>query len=888
MIKSPAVSFRFRDRRSGRRGLLLGLLLALYGLALQAEESRLVIRAGTLYTVDDAQPSPLHDAWILIENGKVLEVSTDRKPPPGVPTLDFSRETILPGLVASNVTMRERPPAKSVGAEFLAVDAYDFFSENKGFLAGGVTTLGVSTGSKRLLSGRGVVVKTANRDGKIDERILRRVGAFHVTLGEASKNPPTVYDPPVPPSPDNPFEVLKRQAPVSRGGALRALGQVLDRVRDFRVVVEAARRGEGPPLELDPELEPFLDLLDQRDPLIVHVERVHDMLAMLDFAKKHQLKLLFDGARESHRIATVLQESGVPLIVRGEFLPGVLPSGDLSRRSLSGDGRDGLAASLIHAGLRVAIRGPTTRHAPSLLLQAVEAMSHGLSESQALRSITREPAELLGVGSRVGSIAPGKDADFLVLSENPFRGGGQCVAVFIDGKRCYPRESEKDASKKESASPSAEFIAVRCGTLYTASEETFLESTTPSANSGDSDEADALAPDAVIHGGVVLIKDGKVEKVGTAALLDTLPSGTRIIDASTESVLPGLIDCGSHLGLHRDTVLPERMAETPSAGGGSAMYRVADAIDFTDPQIEVVRRSGITTVVLTPDPERTFAGQLTAVKLSGEPLEKAVLRDPAGLLLGSINGNVLKKAKSYHDALLKFEEAEEVERKEKKDRAIESLKIAGAEQEKGAEKKKEKPKKPSGPPKKPDPNEEYDVVRSLFRKKVPVVVRIVNEQGLSSAYTNLIEKYKLRTIVYGLNELSPEAIRDLRRREVEILLEPGSVWEKSALELVHLPRQLDAAGVPFAFRSGQGSGSRQLRLQVAYAARRGWSEEEALKSMTISAARIFGIDDRVGSLEPGKDADLVFMNGSPFSMTSRVTRVIVNGKLVYAEGGEEP
>ena len=110
-----------------------------------------------------------------------------------------------------------------------------------------------------------------------------------------------------------------------------------------------------------------------------------------------------------------------------------------------------------------------------------------------------------------------------------------------------------------------------------------------------------------------------------------------LIDASTESVLPGLIDCGSHLGLHRDTVLPERTAETPSAGGGSAMYRVADAIDFTDPQIEVVRRSGITTVVLTPDPERTFAGQLTAVKLSGEPLERAVLRDPAGLLLGSIN-----------------------------------------------------------------------------------------------------------------------------------------------------------------------------------------------------------------------------------------------------------
>ena len=545
-----------------------------------AESERVVVRAGTLYTLDDVHAGPLENAWVLIENGKVLEVSASPELPDGIPVVDYSRETIIPGLVATGISPTGGAvPEKSVAPEFHAVDSYDFFDENDALLAGGVTTLGVTTGSSWLLSGRGLVVKTAGSSERAHDRIVRPVAGFHVTLGDASKNPPPVYDPPIPPTPDNPFEVLKRQAPVSRGGALRALGQVLDRGRAYLDQLEKSRRGEGPAPEPDAELEPLLEILDGRDSLIVHADRVQDLLAMLEFAEAQNIKILFDGASEAHRIVSLLRERSVPLIVRGEFVPGRIPSGGFVPRAQADRRVEGFAASLIQSGLSVAIRSSRTRTAGHLLLQAVESSRHGLDVTQALHAVTRTPAELLGVGHHVGSIAAGKDADLVVLSADPFVGNSQTVAVYIDGEICYPRSTPTKKDDLQGA------VAIRCGSVHTASKR------------------------GVIPGGVMVVdKDGKIVRNGTAALLEKLPAHVRVIDASDETVVPGRIDAGSHVGLRRDSVdLNDRAA--PEAGGGRATYRSAEAVDLTDAQLDAVRRAGITTVLLSPDPRGAFAGQ---------------------------------------------------------------------------------------------------------------------------------------------------------------------------------------------------------------------------------------------------------------------------------------
>jgi imidazolonepropionase-like amidohydrolase len=103
---------------------------------------------------------------------------------------------------------------------------------------------------------------------------------------------------------------------------------------------------------------------------------------------------------------------------------------------------------------------------------------------------------------------------------------------------------------------------------------------------------------------------------------------------------------------------------------------------------------------------------------------------------------------------------------------------------------------------------------------------------------------------------------------------------KEGSRQVHVPRQAAAVGLRFAFRSGAATGARQLVPQITLAVHDGWSVREALAAMTIIPARIFGLDEQVGSIEEGKDADLVFLSGKPFALTTRVQRVMVEGTMV--------
>ena len=198
--------------------------------------------------------------------------------------------------------------------------------------------------------------------------------------------------------------------------------------------------------------------------------------------------------------------------------------------------------------------------------------------------------------------------------------------------------------------------------------------------------------------------------------------------------------------------------------------------------------------------------------------------------------------------------------------------------------KKVPPAKKKVPPKKPERNEEYDVLRLLFKGELLAVIQVSSDEKLKSVLAEITDKYLIKTIVYGMDEFSRDSLLELQKRNVGILLGTHLYWKKSKYKTIHTPRTLTASRVRLAFGSSAGSGSRDLPIQVAYAVRQGWEEEEALRAMTLYPAQLFGLDDRIGSIEPGKDADLVFLNGNPFSMTSTVKRVMVDGEVVFERG----
>src|SRR5262245_50885539 len=169
----------------------------------------LLIRAGRVYTGREV----IEGGAVLVAGGKIVAVGRDLKAPEGARVLDLPGRAVIPGLIDPENTLAEggRDTRRSLSPEVLAADGWDFYADRRAVLAGGVTTVHVSPGSSRLLSGRGMVVKTAGHDDQVERRILRRAAGVRVTLGEYSKNPPSLYRPPVPPSADRPFEPLDVQ-----------------------------------------------------------------------------------------------------------------------------------------------------------------------------------------------------------------------------------------------------------------------------------------------------------------------------------------------------------------------------------------------------------------------------------------------------------------------------------------------------------------------------------------------------------------------------------------------------------------------------------------------------------------------------------------------------
>jgi imidazolonepropionase-like amidohydrolase len=260
-------------------------------------------------------------------------------------------------------------------------------------------------------------------------------------------------------------------------------------------------------------------------------------------------------------------------------------------------------------------------------------------------------------------------------------------------------------------------------------------------------------------------------------------------------------------------------------------------------------RGGITTVLISPEPLAPVSGQITAWKLSGGRREEVSLKDYAALLVrNDLPAQELRKIKEYHERWKAYEAK----------------------------------KPPEGEA--PERQEAYEPFRPLLEKKLPVVLFAASPAPLLEEVRLLSKEYGLRVIACGPARLDQIAV-ELRREGAEALLTvPFLLKDADSLKEVNLPESVARAGLPFAFSSRAAGGAAELLPQVAFAVRRGLSAREALEALTMRPARFFGLDERVGSLEEGKDADLVFLSGEPFSLDSRVAGVMVDGDLRFLEG----
>lgn len=758
-------------------------------------------------------------AVLLVQDGKVVAVgkAEDVKIPAGAVVHDLGDATIIPGLIAGETALADkgRDDLHALTPHHRAIDGFDYYADFSGALSGGVTTVQIAPGARRLLPGQGAVVKLYGSDP--DKRTLREVESLRVMLGEAFKNPPKVYEPPVGAvSVDRPLEATKPQMAASLPSAIAGL----------RAAFQAAR---AEPNSRDPFLRAVASAGSAKQPLRVTAPGAADVQTALALAKEFDLRLiLVEPAVPKDKLAAWKgRVSGV--VLSCGVRPGAV--GDNSARVPVEAARD-LHAARVPVALKPVVDADLKE-----LLYLASLFRTRVSEEEALRMVTADAAKILGIADRVGTLAPGMDADFVVLGGHLFDLHTRIRAVYVGGERAY--EAKAAGATKVIHAP-----RILTGT------------------------GNAIA------NGSILIEGNTVRAIGRDVSVPPDAEEKRYPNAV---IVPGFIDMGATLGLGG--------APTAPIGFGT---KLGDRLLPSDPAVKTARQGGITTVLLSgPAPSSVLAFKLSD--------RLRVVKEPVALRF-AVRGNLttagpalrdqLRSGKAYADAWSKYAaELPAYETKKKEFDDAQAKAAAAKKEEKKDDKKDDKKpeeKKPEPPkaPEKPQMVESFEPYRALFAGKIPALVEAKREDAIRLAVAICRDEFNVRTALIAPDD-AYRVVDLLAAKSVAVIAGPELIRTVDR-EDVNLPLALALRGVPFGFQSNAAAGAKNLPLAVGYAVRRGLGAGDALRGLTANPAQVLGLDS-VGTLARGGDADLVMLSGMPFEPATRVLAVMIDGQWVYRD-----
>ena len=386
-----------------------------------------------------------------------------------------------------------------------------------------------------------------------------------------------------------------------------------------------------------------------------------------------------------------------------------------------------------------------------------------------------------------------------------------------------------------------------------------------------------------IENGVVVIENGKIAAVGAANAVN-IPTDARVIDVSGMTVYPGLIDSESQLGL---TEISEEDSTNDLVETSEEIMphmHVYDAFHLESALIPVTRLNGITNAIVAPANRDTLPGQDSFVQLAGKSAEDAVLvRDVAMPLNfsgeqrrnGSWQTRKFPSTRMGLAAQLRqaFLDAQDYQRHwtdyDRKKAEYEKGKSDAKADEK--EKKKE-------PPSQPKRDLKLEALLPYLQGKKTVVLAAEESNDLQTA-VGMAREFNLKFV---LNHIShTQSVLDyVASLKVPVIVGPIYEDPKPAERydaVYSLPAELSKRGVKIAFASFDAHNSRNLPYQAGFATAFGLPYDDALKAITLNAAEIWGVADKLGSLDVGKTANVVVANGDPLDMKTDVKQVFIEG-----------
>lgn len=352
-----------------------------------------------------------------------------------------------------------------------------------------------------------------------------------------------------------------------------------------------------------------------------------------------------------------------------------------------------------------------------------------------------------------------------------------------------------------------------------------------------------------IENGIIIINKGRIVSVGTS---EEIPKEAETLDASEWLLFPGFINAGTDMGIAEDRDGQETFSPL------SPHLRVLDALDPGSKFITLARRSGTTAALITPLGGGLLSGQSALVNLAGESHEKMVISYPVAMHIQLGESGKATPEKNPQAATTRMGAMASLRQ------ILLDTQYYHNNQGQGSE-----------------PDIKLSSLIPVIKGHLPVIIQVNRASDILAAM-RLAEEFKLRIILSQAVEAST-LIDIISASRIPVILAPVETWfQKTETEKVDpgLARILASRKVPFAFQTGGTRNGIDLLRQAREAIKNGLSYEAALKALTIDAARILGVADRLGSIEPGKIADLVAFDRDPLIDNGRPRLVIINGRCV--------
>ncbi len=792
-----------------------------------------VIRNVTIHSA----VAPAVQGDVLVQKGRIAAVGKVDAPA-GTLELDGHAMHLAPGVVDchSHIAIEGdvNEGTVSISAEVQIRDVVD--AEDVSIwraLSGGVTTARLLHGSANAIGGRDEVIKLKWGRSADELRFPGGPQGIKFALGENPKR--------------SNGGGRGQRFPSSRMGVEavfeRAFARAAEYAAEWERDSERRKKGEDPaPPRRDLRLEVLAGILHGDVLVHSHCYRADEILMLLRVAQRFGFHVAtLQHVLEGYKVAPEMAEAGVGGSTFSDWWAYKIEAYDAIPQN---------AALMDEAGIVSSVNSDSAEMMRRLYHEAAKSVRYaGMDRVRALDLVTLNPAKQLGIAERVGSIEVGKDADLVLLTGDPLSSLARVEWTMVDGEIEFERRDafglDRDPPKVE---PLVEVAPVPAA---------------PDANAPAGNAEVVAITNAVLHPisapeiakGTLLLKNGRILALGEDV---AVPAGARTIDAAGRHAYPGLIALDTNVGLLEIGSVPAT-DDQAEFGGNQPDVRTAASVNADSAHIGVTRTNGITRVQTAPQGGGPLQGQSAVMRLSGSTWEEMLTRD-----------------RDMLHVRFPYVPNETKDEKGKKNEEIEALRALFVE---AREYGRRSDLAAAGQAEKPVFDPRLAALVPYARGSRSVALHASNAATILAALAFAREE-KLAAVLYDAAE-GWKVVDALASAKLPVAVGPVLALPGQREDPYDAPYAnaavLARAGVEGASTAASDENTRNLPFHAAMACSYGLPHEAALRAITYTPAHLLGLEHELGSLAPGKLADVILTRGDVLEPTSTVDYVFIDG-----------